>query len=116
VTLFANKEFLFLFFFIFNIFFTPEGTPPNPRFVFDTQSWPRLGGLWGLPDSISGLLLRQSGFAGEFLFLPPRFYCNKSYCFTVLFSGREVWKLQCRGKKASGSKWASTALSQNLKL
>jgi hypothetical protein len=37
ISIFEQKSYLLFYFFIF---FTPEGTPPNPRFVFDTQSCP----------------------------------------------------------------------------
>jgi hypothetical protein len=48
-------------------FFTPVGPPPKPRFVFETQTFflAPFRVLWGLPDSISGLLRRQSKFADQ---------------------------------------------------
>jgi hypothetical protein len=65
------REILFYFYlFIFIFFLLQKGRLPTRDLFFDTQSivlalfrW-----LWGLPDSISGLLRRQSGFAGQILY------------------------------------------------
>jgi hypothetical protein len=50
------------------IFFTPVRTPPNPRFVFDTQSFvlaPRSGDVRVTGLNLGTAAFRQSGFAGQ---------------------------------------------------